>query len=175
MIKIIKNHRKRFIFDCCLLLASILPAIISFYSDYQSLTKDLFIRSGAIMALFAAFLEFKTHEIKYLQERDNFHRIWSTISIVTEGLAKVDSAAKYSIRQISTIIESAGMEPDIGRASEIKDMVVSNQIKALKYLPIMPEYYYKYSAAMALFGKCLVVSGTLIWAFGDKLILLTKT
>ena len=126
------------------------------------------------MALFGAFLEFKTHEIQALRDRDNFHRLWAAIGTLTDGLANVDRVAKYSLRSISTIISAAGMEPDIGKAEEIKDMVVTERIKALKYLPFVPESYYTYSRYAAIAGKSLVICGTLIWAFGDFAIKLCR-
>ncbi|WP_036307426.1 hypothetical protein, partial [Methyloglobulus morosus] len=60
-----------------------------------------------------------------------------------------------------------GIEPDIGKADTIKDVVVTEKIKALKYLPLVPETYYTYSKYTALIGKILVGLGTIIWAFGD--------
>jgi hypothetical protein len=174
MLGILKNYCRRVVTDIFLFCVATIPAIITFYSDSKGLTSDFFMRSGAIMALFGAFLEFRTHEIQALRDRDNFHRIWGTIGMLTEGLANVDMAAKYSLRSISTLIESAGIEPDIGKAETIKDMVVTEKIKALKYLPLVPEIYYTYSSYMALIGKTLVVSGTIIWAFGDCMVNLYK-
>ena len=148
-------------------LLAIIPALIALCYDLKGITSDAFLRSGAVMALFGAFLEFKTHEIQALRDRDNFHRIWKVVGTFAEGLAKVDSAAKYSLRSISTVISAAGMKPDIGRAEDIKDMIVTEKIKALTYLPLVPEAYYTYSKYIAFVGKLLVVCGTLIWAFGD--------
>lgn len=161
------NYRAKFLVDVLLLCAAVIPAVSAFFLDFTGVTKDFFLRSGAIMALFAAFLEFRTHEIQALRERDNFHRIWSMLGVIAEGLANVDRTAKYSLRSLSVVIESAGMEPAMGKAADIKDMVVSEGVKALRYLPIVPESYYAYSKVMALVGKALVVTGTLIWAFGD--------
>jgi len=175
MREIWNGYRKRVISDLLLLVAAVVPAAVALSSDVVGITTDFFLRSGAIMALFAAFLEFRTHEVQALRERDNFHRLWAVIGALTEGLANIDRAAKSSLREISSLIESAGMEPSMGKASEIKDMVVSERIKALKYLPLVPESYYTYSRYMAGFGKGLVVLGTLIWAFGDFLVNYTKT
>lgn len=174
MLEIWNIYRKRVATDAALFCAATLPGVATFYSDCNGITSDSFLRSGAIMALFGAFLEFRTHEIQSLRDRDSFHRLWATIGTITEGLAKVDSAAKYSLRSISTLIESAGIKPDIGKAEDIKDMIVTERIKALKHLPLVPESYYTYSKYMALSGKFLVVSGTLIWAFGDFAVKLYK-
>lgn len=76
---------------------------------------------------------------------------------------------------MANLIESAGLEPAMGKASDIKDMVISEKIKALKFLTLVPESYYSYTSFMALFGKILVVFGTLIWAFGDFLVKYVNT
>lgn len=67
------HYKSRVISDIFLIIAAIVPASIAFYCDTHFITSDAFLRSGAIMALFAAFLEFKTHEVQALRERDNFH------------------------------------------------------------------------------------------------------
>jgi len=169
------HYKSRVISDIFLIIAAIVPASIAFYCDTHFITSDAFLRSGAIMALFAAFLEFKTHEVQALRERDNFHRLWTVIGTLTEGLANVDRAAKHSLREMANLIESAGLEPAMGKASDIKDMVISEKIKALKFLTLVPESYYSYTSFMALFGKILVVFGTLIWAFGDFLVKYVNT
>ncbi|WP_155510304.1 hypothetical protein [Vibrio metoecus] len=165
-----KYHWKRICGDILLLLLSVFPAVVSFCTDVQGHSADLFLRCGAIMALFAAFLEFRTHEIQLQRQNDKFKALWKTVSIVTEGLAKVDSAAKVALRNQAYVIQSAGMEPDMGRPEDIKDMVVSEQIKALQDLKPLPESYYKYNSVISIIGKILVILGTLIWAFGDKAI-----
>ena len=163
----LKIYRKRALTDLGLLLIALAPTFAAFHFDKTGITKDAFLRSGALMALFGAFLDSRTHEIQALRDRDSFHRLWAIIGVLTEGLANIDRAAKYSLRSISIIISAAGMEPEIGKAEEIKDMVVTEKIKALAFLPIVPEIYYTYSKYAALTGKALVVSGTIIWAFGD--------
>ncbi|WP_036307684.1 hypothetical protein, partial [Methyloglobulus morosus] len=134
MLEFLKSYYRRVVTDAFLFCVATIPSIFAFYVDYKGLASDAFMRSGAIMALFGAYLDFRTHEIQALRDHDNFHRLWGTIGILTEGLASVDRAAKYSLRSISTLIESAGIEPDIGKADTIKDVVVTEKIKALKYL-----------------------------------------
>lgn len=119
------------------------------------------------MALFAAFLEFRTHEIQVQRHEDKFKAMWRTIGAISEGLANVDRAAKIALRNQATVIQAAGMEPAMGRAEDIKDMVITESIKALQDLKSLPESYYKYNSAVSVIGKTLVISGTLIWAFGD--------
>jgi hypothetical protein len=160
-------HWKRIVGDIALIILAVVPAIISFYTDTIKITDDFFLRCGAIMALFAAFLEFRTHEIQIQKQEDKFKAMWKTISVITQGLANVDSAAKIALRNQATVIQYAGMEPAMGKPEDIKDMVVSEQIKALQDLKPMPEGYYKYNKYVSLIGKLLVIVGTIIWAFGD--------
>lgn len=122
------------------------------------------------MALFAAFLEFRTHEIQMMRSRDSIVSLWRVIGTLTEGLVKVDATAKYSARQLATVIKAAGIKPDIGDPDDIKNMVVTERIKALKFLLLVSEAFYKYSSVVSIIGKVLVVLGTLIWAFGDLLV-----
>lgn len=166
----LKYHWKRKLGDLGLFLLAVVPAAIAFYSDVSYISKDLFLRCGAIMVLFAAFLEFRTHEIQIQKQEDKFKAMWKTISIVTEGLANVDAAAKVALRNQAIVIQSAGMEPAMGRPEDIKDMVVTESIKALQDLKPIPESFYKYNAIVSVLGKLLVVFGTLIWAFGDFLV-----
>ena len=119
------------------------------------------------MALFSAFLEFRTHEIQIQRQEDKFKAIWKAISVVTEGLANVDRAAKIALRNQASIIQSAGMEPVMGKPEDIKDMVVTESIKALQGLKPLSESYYRYNSVVSYIGKVLVILGTLIWAFGD--------
>ena len=174
MIEIWMHYRSRLLADIGLLAAAILPASIAVYLDVRAVTTDAFVRMGAIMALFAAFLEFRTHEVQALRERDNIHRLWATISVLTEGLANVDRAAKHALRELATVIQWGGGEPAMGKPEDIRNMVVTERIKALQRLPLVPESYYTYSKYMAFLGKALVVMGTLIWAFGDIAIHLIK-
>lgn len=163
------NVKRRAIGDAFLLLASILPTVVAFHADVSAATvsNGAFPRTGATMALFAAFLEFRTHEIQMMRSRDAIFALWGSISALTEGLAKVDQTAKYSARQLASVIKSAGMEPDIGDPDKIRDMVISERILALKLLPRVPESFYRYSAIISVAGKVLVILGTLILAFGD--------
>jgi hypothetical protein len=158
---------KRFWMDLFLFLLAVVPVIASFILEVRSITFDLFSRCGAIMVMFGAFLEFRVHEVNLMRSRDHFHALWGSVATLTEGLANVDKLSKWSARQLSTLIASAGMEPNVGRADEIKDMVVSDKIKALKKLPRVPDSFYKYSRIVSLAGKLFVVLGTVIWAFGD--------
>ncbi len=166
----IKFHWKRIIDDILLVLLSIIPPILAYLSDTNNISEGLFSRCGATMALFAAFLEFRTHEMQALKERDSINAVWRTLGAIVEALARTDSATKYILREMSSVIKSAGMEPAMGNPDEIKDMVVSERIKSLKYLPEVPESFYKYNGIISATGKILVVCGTLIWAFGNMLI-----
>jgi hypothetical protein len=159
--------KRRAIGDIVLVAASVLPAIAAFWSDVHNVSDGAFPRTGATMALFAAFLEFRTHEIQMMRSRDAIFALWGSISALTEGLAKVDQLAKYCARELASVIKSAGMEPAIGDPENIKAMVVSERILALKSLPRVPESFYKYSNVVSVVGEVLVVLGTLIWAFGD--------
>jgi hypothetical protein len=159
--------KRRAIGDMLLAVASILPTIVAFWSDVHNVSDGAFPRTGATMALFAAFLEFRTHEIQMMRSRDAIFALWGCISALTEGLAKIDQLAKYCARELATVIKSAGMEPAIGNPENIKAMVVSERILSLKSLPRVPESFYKYSTFISVVGKALVVLGTLIWAFGD--------
>lgn len=161
------NVRRRAVGDGLLLAASILPAIGAFWTDLHSFSDGAFPRTGATMALFATFLEFRTHEIQMMRSRDTIFALWGSISLLCEGLAKVDEVAKYCARELASVIKSAGMKPAIGNPEDIKAMVVSERILALKSLPRVPEPFYKYSSVVSLVGKSLVILGTLIWAFGD--------
>lgn len=161
------TYWKRFWMDIFLFVLGIVPAIISFILDVRGITLDLFVRCGAIMVLFGAFLEFRVHAVNIMKNRDQFHAIWGSLAILTEGLANIDKLSKWCARQLSSVIASAGMEPDVGKAEDIKDMVVSEKIKALKNLPRVPDSFYKYSKIVSLVGKIFVILGTIIWAFGD--------
>jgi len=163
----IKYHWKRIAGDISLVVLAVLPAIISFHADVIKTTDGLFLRCGALMALFAAFLEFRTHKIQIQRQEDKFKAMWKTIGAIVQGLANVDSAAKVALRNQATVIQSTGMEPAMGKPEEIKDMVISEKIKALQDLKPMPEGYYKYNKIVSLIGKLLVIIGTIIWAFGD--------
>jgi hypothetical protein len=162
-----KYHWKRIAGDAVLFLLAIVPASVAFYTDISNLSEDLFLRCGAVMALFAAFLEFRTHEIQIQRQEDKFKAMWKMISVITEGLANVDRAAKIALRNQASVIQSAGMEPAMGKPEDIKDMVVTESIKALQDLKPLPEPYYRYNSIVSNVGKLLVVLGTLIWAFGD--------
>lgn len=166
----IQYHWKRIFFDNILLILALAPAFIAFYTDSNKISNDLFLRSGAIMALFAAFLEFRTHEIQIQRIEDKFKSTWKMIGTLTEGLAKTDSATKLVLRQQSYLIQSAGIKPAMGKPEDIMDMVVTEKIKALQDLKSFPDSYYKYNSVISLIGKLLVVLGTLIWAFGDCVI-----
>ncbi|WP_206744436.1 hypothetical protein, partial [Salinivibrio kushneri] len=72
------------------------------------------------MALFAAFLEFRTHEIQIQRQEDKFKAMWKMISVITEGLTNVDRAAKVALRNQASVIQSAGMEPAMGKPEDIK-------------------------------------------------------
>lgn len=160
---------KRIAIDVLFAFFSISPCVASYLLDAHGLTKDLFLRSGAIMVLFAAFLEFRTYQIQIFREHDNTVSVWRALETVVEGLVRVDSANKYVLRSISNLISSAGMKPDIGTADQIKDIVLSDGIKALKELPNVPNMFYKYTTVVSVFGKVLVILGTIVWAFGDLL------
>tara|TARA_R110000851_G_scaffold330847_2_gene504200 strand:- start:1023 stop:1544 length:522 start_codon:yes stop_codon:yes gene_type:complete len=162
-----KNHWKRIAGDIALFLFALAPASISFYTDMNKISDDLFIRCGAIMVLFAAILEFRTHEIQIQRQEDKFKAMWKMISVITEGLANVDRAAKVALRNQAYVIQSVGMKPNMGSPEDIKDMVVTESIKALQNLKPLPESYYRYNSIVSYIGKLLVVLGTLIWAFGD--------
>ncbi|MGQ2966784.1 hypothetical protein [Methylophilus sp.] len=162
-----KYYWKRIIGDFTLILLAITFPGIAFYTDANNISNDLFLRSGAIMALFAAFLEFRTHEIQIQRQEDKFKVMWRTISVISEGLASVDRAAKIALRNQATVIQAAGMEPVMGRAEDIKDMVITESIKALQGLKPLPESYYRYNFIISIIGKSLVIAGTLIWSFGD--------
>lgn len=159
--------KRRAVGDTALLALSILPAAGALWADIHNISDGAFPQSGATVALFAAFLEFRTHEIQMMRSRDTIFALWGAISSLTEGLAKVDAVAKYCARELASVIKSAGMEPAIGDPEKIKAMVVSERILALKSLPRVPESFYRYSAVVSIVGKMLVVLGTLIWAFGD--------
>lgn len=163
----INFHKKRIFFDAVIIISATAPSIIAFYCDLRLVTKDVFLRSGAIMALLAAFLEFRTHEIRAFRIKDSFNAMWRIIGVLTEGLARTDQAAKYVLREMSNVISAAGMEPAMGKAENIKDMVITEKIKSLKNIPDTSERYYRYNAVISILGKVLVLSGTIIWAFGD--------
>lgn len=163
----IKYHWKRIAGDVSLILVAIVPAAVAFDLDINQISEKAFPRFGAVMALFAAFLEFRTHDIRAMREQDQFNAVWRSISIMVEGLANTDQAAKIALRNQASLIQSAGMEPAMGKPEEIKDMVVSEKLKSLRHLKDVPEGYYKYNSVVSFFGKVLVVCGTLIWAFGD--------
>jgi len=163
----LKYHWKRIVGDIALFILATAPASVAFYTDTNEISEDLFLRCGAIMALFAAFLEFRTHEIQIQRQEDKFKAMRKMISVITEGLANVDSAAKVALRNQASVIQSAGMEPAMGKPEDIKDMVVTESIKALQDLKPLPESYYRYNSIVSYTGKFLVVLGTLIWAFGD--------
>jgi len=113
---------------------AIIPASTAFITDIYHFSEEAFPRFGAIMALFAAFLEFRTHEIRAMREQDQFKAIWRTISVILEGLANIDRAAKIALRNQAFLIQSAGMEPNMDKPEDIKDMVVSEKIKSLQNL-----------------------------------------
>lgn len=165
-----KYHKKRVFGDIALFLLAVLPALFAFFSDSAKLTTDLFLRSGAIMALFATFLEFRTHEIQIQKQEDKFKAAWKMMGQISEALIKIDNAAKIALRNQATVIEAAGMEPEMGKAKDIKDMVLSEEIKALRDLQPLPNGYYKYNEVVSFIGKVLVILGTLIWAFGDLVV-----
>jgi len=161
------NIRRRAIGDSLLLVCAVVPACVAFFTDAHGVTSNVFPRTGATMALFATFLEFRTHEIQMMRSRDNFYALWRMVSVLVEGLARVDSVAKHCARELSSVIKAAGIEPAMGDPDKIKDMMVTERIKALQKLPSVPSSFYKYSSIASVIGKVLVVIGTLIWAFGD--------
>ena len=69
-----------------------------------------------------------------MREQDQFKAIWRTISVILEGLANIDRAAKIALRNQAFLIQSAGMEPNMDKPEDIKDMVVSEKIKSLQNL-----------------------------------------
>lgn len=152
-----------------MIILAITPSILAYFSDINNVTEGMLSRSGAIMALFAAFLEFRTHEIQAIKERESIQAVWRTIGVLVEGLVKIDQATKYVLREMSHVIKSAGMKPAMGDPEDIKDIILSERIKSLKHIPVIPENYYTYNGVISSFGKILVISGTLIWAFGDIL------
>ena len=161
------NIKRRAIGDALLFVCAVVPACVAFFTDLHGVTNNTFPRTGATMALCAAFLEFRTHEIQMMRSRDNFYALWRMVSVLVDGLASVDRVAKHCAREMANLIKSAGIEPAMGDPEKIKDMIVTERINALKKLPSVPSSFYRYSFIASVLGKVLVVIGTLIWAFGD--------
>jgi hypothetical protein len=105
-----------------------------------------------------------------MREKDQIHAVWRTIGVLLEALTKTDSAVKYVLREMSAVIKHAGIEPAMGNPEDIKNIVLTEQLKSLKHIPDTPKAYYTYNNLVAMIGTVLVVLGTIIWGFGDKLI-----
>jgi hypothetical protein len=166
------NYKRRIVVDITLLMAAILPSALaySFKNSVMFQNHHLFMRSGAIMVLFAAFLEFRTIEIRFWKDRDQMTALWKTLGLAIELIEKVDAWTKWCARSLTTVIESAGIEPTVGKTSEIKNIVLSETTKALRSLKVLPPIFYIYNSIISVVGKILVILGTLVWAFGDMVV-----
>jgi hypothetical protein len=137
----LKDNSKRVVGDAIFILLSIIPAAISFYTDFIQITHNAFPRFGAIMAIFAAFLEFRTHEISTMKKQDQFNALW---------------------RSIINLVEVMVMQKQVEKNADLEKLKQSLS----NFKDISPAHY-RYNTLVSLLGKVLVVSGTLIWAFGD--------
>ena len=101
---ILKYCWERIIGDVVLLLLAVLPASIAFYTDTRGLSNGLFLRCGAIMVLFAASLEFRTHEMIMQAYADSFSSMHRTMMLLGEFLSfsiKTNGKSKAEVQIIS--------------------------------------------------------------------------
>ena len=131
---------------------------------------DTFQRFGAVVVLIGAMISLNVQKRTLLGQVDAINASWKSIGFLLEGLSNVDRTTKSVARQLAVVVTSAGLESPWGPVEKIKNMEVGPLLAAFEKIPEPSKHWNAYHNAVECVGTLYLWVGTLVWAYGDKLI-----